>query len=205
VNKYADKTSENKSQSVSSGEYQMQNCGESTFQFVDNRPESIAQRKLQEKVNDSINKKQTIQLHKGGRQGKRNALISDAMDNYYDDLAAEEDFQNELQEEEYNNQEEQTYLDLSFDDDIIEQAKQELVDCNYNGWHFTDSPIEGDYCRFIWCFKNNIKVGMNVHYTREGKRPGNWYIKGVTDWHEPTPQIMVNNAPPKRPGTTKKW
>jgi len=62
VNKYADKTSENKSQSISSGDYQMQNSGESTFQFVDNRPESIAQRKLQEMVNKSPHVKQSAPL-----------------------------------------------------------------------------------------------------------------------------------------------
>ena len=42
MNAHADKTRENKSQSVSNGESQMQRGGESTFQFVDNRPEAIA-------------------------------------------------------------------------------------------------------------------------------------------------------------------
>lgn len=50
---HASKTQENKSQSVANGESQMQNSKESTFQFVDNRPEAIAQRKLQEMVNNS--------------------------------------------------------------------------------------------------------------------------------------------------------
>lgn len=50
---YADKTQENNSQSVANGEYQMRSSGESIFQFVDDRPEAIAQRKLQEMANNS--------------------------------------------------------------------------------------------------------------------------------------------------------
>jgi hypothetical protein len=53
MNTHADKTQENKSQSVANGKSQMQSSGESTFQFVDNRPEAIAQRKLQEIANNS--------------------------------------------------------------------------------------------------------------------------------------------------------
>jgi len=52
MNTHADKTQENKSQSVSNGEFQMQSGGESTFQFVDNRPQTVAQRKLQEMANN---------------------------------------------------------------------------------------------------------------------------------------------------------
>ncbi len=53
MNTHADKKQENKSQSVSNGESQKQNGTESTFRFVDNRPEAAAQRKLQEKANNS--------------------------------------------------------------------------------------------------------------------------------------------------------
>lgn len=53
MNTHADKTQENKSQSVTNGESQLQSGGESTFQFVDNRPEAVAQRKLQEMANNS--------------------------------------------------------------------------------------------------------------------------------------------------------
>jgi len=50
---HANKTQENKSQSVSVASIQMHNGSESAFQFVDNRPEAIAQRKLQEMANNS--------------------------------------------------------------------------------------------------------------------------------------------------------
>ncbi|MBK6265254.1 hypothetical protein JKA74_09400 [Marivirga sp. S37H4] len=50
---HADKAQDNKSQSVSASSFQIQSGSESTFQFVDNRPEAIAQRKLQEMVNNS--------------------------------------------------------------------------------------------------------------------------------------------------------
>ncbi|MCX2493009.1 hypothetical protein OQX63_05970 [Pedobacter sp. PF22-3] len=49
---HADKTQENKSQSVASTIAQKQKNVESTFQFVDNRPEAIAQKKLQEMANN---------------------------------------------------------------------------------------------------------------------------------------------------------
>jgi hypothetical protein len=53
LNTHADKTQENKSQSVANAVSQKQIGHESTFQFVDNRPEAIAQRKLQEMANNS--------------------------------------------------------------------------------------------------------------------------------------------------------
>ncbi|MEM9276790.1 MAG: hypothetical protein AAGA80_28205, partial [Cyanobacteria bacterium P01_F01_bin.143] len=53
MNTHADKTQENKSQSVANAISQKKGSGESTFKFVDNRPEAIAQRKLQEMANNS--------------------------------------------------------------------------------------------------------------------------------------------------------
>ncbi len=52
MNTHSDKTQENKGQSVSNAISQKSSSGESTFQFVDNRPEAIAQRKLQEIANN---------------------------------------------------------------------------------------------------------------------------------------------------------
>jgi hypothetical protein len=62
MNTHVDKTQENKSQTVSATDSQKQSSGESTFQFVDNRPEAIAQRKLQEVANNSHQAKQVAQL-----------------------------------------------------------------------------------------------------------------------------------------------
>jgi len=59
---HADKTQENKNQSVANGKSQMQRGSDSTFMFVDNRPEAVAQRKLQEMANDSLQTKQAVQL-----------------------------------------------------------------------------------------------------------------------------------------------
>ena len=53
MNTHADKTQEDKSQSVANAVIQKQGGGESTFQFVDNRPEAMAQRKLQEMAKNS--------------------------------------------------------------------------------------------------------------------------------------------------------
>ena len=49
----ANKSQENQSQAVSAESSQVQIGSESSFQFVDNRPETIAQRKLQEMGNNS--------------------------------------------------------------------------------------------------------------------------------------------------------
>jgi hypothetical protein len=49
----ADRVQEEKSQSSSDGKFQSQSSGKSTFQFVDSRPEAIAQRKLQDIANNS--------------------------------------------------------------------------------------------------------------------------------------------------------
>jgi hypothetical protein len=62
MNTHADKTQENKSQSLANEASQKQSGGESTFQFVDYRPEAIAQRKLQELANNSPQAKQAAQL-----------------------------------------------------------------------------------------------------------------------------------------------
>lgn len=60
MNKYADKTKESKSQSVANAVSQKHN--NSTFQFIDNRPEAVTQRKLQEMANNSPQAKQAAQL-----------------------------------------------------------------------------------------------------------------------------------------------
>ena len=57
-----EKPKENKSQSVANAVSKKQGGGESTFQFVDNRPEAVAQRKLQEMANNSPQVKQATQL-----------------------------------------------------------------------------------------------------------------------------------------------
>ena len=51
---YADKTQKNKSQSVSAASFQMQSVNKPAFQFVDNRPEAITQRKLQVMANNKL-------------------------------------------------------------------------------------------------------------------------------------------------------
>ena len=55
-----EKSKENKSRAVANSVAQKQIGGKSTFQFVDNRPEAIAQRKLQEVAN-SYSQNQPIQ------------------------------------------------------------------------------------------------------------------------------------------------
>ncbi len=58
MNTYANKTQENKNQSVANAITQKQGGGEFTFKFVDNRTEAIAQLKLQAMANNSSQVKQ---------------------------------------------------------------------------------------------------------------------------------------------------
>jgi hypothetical protein len=62
VDVYADKTQKNKSQSFASENFQKRIGSESSFQFVDNRPEAVAQRKLQEIANNNPQAKHVAQL-----------------------------------------------------------------------------------------------------------------------------------------------
>ena len=62
MNTHVDKTQVNKSQPVVNAVSQMQRSSESTFQFVDNRPEIIAQRKLNEMANNSPQTMKAAQL-----------------------------------------------------------------------------------------------------------------------------------------------
>ncbi|MCB9234525.1 MAG: hypothetical protein H6581_22915 [Bacteroidia bacterium] len=54
MNIHSDKTQKSKNLTVANTVAQKRNGAEPTFQFVDNRPEAVVQRKLQEKANNSI-------------------------------------------------------------------------------------------------------------------------------------------------------
>ncbi|GEM_PF-6191299 len=58
----ANKIQETKAQPASAMDSQTQSGGESTFQFVDNRPKTLVQRRLQDMANNSLKLKQVAQL-----------------------------------------------------------------------------------------------------------------------------------------------
>jgi len=62
MNTHADKTQENRNQTVANEISQKKSGGESTFQFVDNRHEAVIQKRLQEMVNNSPQAKKVAQL-----------------------------------------------------------------------------------------------------------------------------------------------
>jgi hypothetical protein len=85
MNTHADKIDANKSQSVSNGESQLKRGGESTFQFLDNRPEAIAQMKLQEMGNNSpqVSKLRALQeMANNSPQTKKNAQLQSMANNH---------------------------------------------------------------------------------------------------------------------------
>jgi hypothetical protein len=85
MNTHVDKTQGNKSQAVSAADSQMQSGGESAFQFVDNRPEAVAQRKLQEMANNSpqVSQLRAFQeMANNSPQAKQAAQIQTMADNH---------------------------------------------------------------------------------------------------------------------------
>lgn len=81
MNTYTDKKQNDKNQSVKNRKSQ-EYSAESTFQFVDNRPEAIAQRKLQDSINVNPETGQTTRLFAGVNnitsqaiQRKENAVV----------------------------------------------------------------------------------------------------------------------------------
>lgn len=68
MNTYANSTQENKSQSIATAVSQKKSKSQSTFKIVDNRPEAIEQRKLQDMANNSPQAKQAAQLQSISQQ-----------------------------------------------------------------------------------------------------------------------------------------
>lgn len=82
---HAEKTPKSRSQSVSNGQPQMQSNGESTFQFIDKRPEAVAQRKLQEMADSSpqVSQMRAFQdLINSRSRAKQLAQLQAMADNY---------------------------------------------------------------------------------------------------------------------------
>jgi hypothetical protein len=85
MNTHADKKQENKNQVVSAETSQLQSGGKSTFQFINNRPEAVAQRKLQEMANNSpqISQLRAFQeMADNSPQAKQAAKLQSIADNY---------------------------------------------------------------------------------------------------------------------------
>ncbi|MEX2565437.1 MAG: hypothetical protein WD431_05810 [Cyclobacteriaceae bacterium] len=87
MNTHSDKTQRNKSQSNANGGSRKQHSGEATFQFMNNRPEAIAQRKLHELANNSLRAMQlsTFQdMANNSPKAKQAVQFQRLADNYSD-------------------------------------------------------------------------------------------------------------------------
>lgn len=85
MNTRAEKSQENKSQSVANEISQKHESGEHSFELVDNRPEAIAQRKLRETVNNSSQANQLMALQQminDSPQAKKARQAQEKADNY---------------------------------------------------------------------------------------------------------------------------
>lgn len=163
-------------------------------EMADNSPQVAQMKRYQNMVNQPMVKpggmKSSAQVAQLEKKNKDKQIWDDYETEMQDDQDAEQDVEDEL---------------WSDESDVIEFAFKQLQKYNYTGWDDTDSS-QGDYCRFIWYFKYNVKVGVNVHYPAGGgKAAGNMYIEGIQGWQNRTPQAMVDNAPANRPPTTATW
>ncbi len=94
MNTHAGKNQKNKSRSIAN-DFSQNRCGkEPTFQFVDNRPEAIAQRKLQEMANNSPRAKQLKAFQETANningdlkitQFRKNKAVESSAQKHYDD------------------------------------------------------------------------------------------------------------------------
>lgn len=85
MNTHTEKTQRNKSQSLANENSQMESIRESAFQFIDNRPEAISQRKLQETANNSPQVKQLKAIQESAinsPQLKKSAQLQAVADKY---------------------------------------------------------------------------------------------------------------------------
>ena len=74
---YADKNQENKSQSVANAISQNKKSKKSTFQFTDNRPEAMVQRKLQKIADNNTAVSQLMEKGERGLEAKKDQLEKD--------------------------------------------------------------------------------------------------------------------------------
>lgn len=163
-------------------------------EMADNSPQVAQMKHYQNMVNQPMVKadgmQSSAQVAQLEKKNKNKQLWDDYESEMQDDQDAEQDVEDEL---------------WSDDSDVIKFAFKELQKYNYTGWDDTDSS-QGNYCRFIWYLRYNVKVGVNVHYPAGGgKAAGHMYIEGIQGWQNQTPQVMVDNAPANRPPTTARW
>jgi hypothetical protein len=78
MNTHADKLAKNKSQSAATAVSKKQKNNTTTFQFVDNRPEAIAQRKLKEKTTNNTRQQPVVQM-----AGGNNAFLAGKKDYWH--------------------------------------------------------------------------------------------------------------------------
>lgn len=122
MNTHADKTHENKSQSVANAVSQKKNSGESTFQFIDNRPEAMAQRKLLKLISNKTNTEPKI------IQGvfiRKNGETREESDDY--ELSDDEEYDFEM-EDRVGNERRQQAIDAAAKKESFLKSERQKVE-----------------------------------------------------------------------------
>lgn len=120
MNTHANKTQENKSQSVANGVSHVQSGGEPTFQFVDNRAEVVAQRRFQKLSNQSqqivipVKQLHTITNNRSSQQNDK--ITRKSADNHVE----AKNIQRKVVDGVTNYDDANIVYDLIFDDDFLD-------------------------------------------------------------------------------------
>lgn len=209
MNTHADKINQNKSLSAVNAVAQKQNRNESTFQFIDNRPEALAQRKLQEAVKNSYQAKRTAQLrataninksfypqisvaerHKVIQRFKSEdeirIWINDAVNKYFDLTKRFKEINEELDQIELdpNNPSRETLNELKKKSDGLTKDAWDISE-----WvHDSKNEIPPDY------YKERIEPRVSELLSEQA----NVKIRFEKVWREN--QVIIPPWPPKRGG-----
>jgi hypothetical protein len=165
MNTYSQKTSKNTDNSHLNKHSQKKNNEESAFQFVDNRPEAIAQRKLQNGINNQVTQRQVV---------IQRALDQDELDMWVD-FDTLEDLEEALETSDYTRAE-KGEIKKNWNVEKAKKDKQKKWDDVLATCVTATSCISWDF--------DNTRYHINLstetyHVTKEASPKNHYFFKGT--------------------------
>jgi hypothetical protein len=165
-----DKAQKNEHQSVSKSASKVESNGESSFQFADNRPEMVAQRKLQEMVNNSPNVMQLQAYQEIAnnsqqvKQMKALKVITDSADNAPIQMVTSIN----------NTSQDYTYR---IKDGAAEKTESVKVGKKMTAWLDPDNPIKGQSAD-VNTSQDRLMSSLKKQYITNYKKNSHALVKG---------------------------
>ena len=186
MNTYSQKKAENGSNSLTNERSPKKNGGKSPFQFVDNRPEAVAQRKLQNGINNPIIQRQVV---------IQRALDQAELDMWVD-FDTLEDLEEALETSDYTRAE-KGEIKKNWNAEKAKKDKQKKWDDVLATCVTATSCISWDF--------DNTRYHINVstatyHVTEEASPKNHFFFKGTGEEIEdkqPTPEERGGDASTK--------